>query len=416
MRTHRRRTVIALALVSVMLFVVGCHGEGHTPPQAQPPPDDGIAANGVIIPDDGSVVTRVDEEQYTFTGDAPDITVGDIITGSANNGYLRKVTSTQNLAEGVVVQTSDASLDEVIENGSVTSTVLLDSSNMVATSGLSPQTVDTAYVIDPLTIYQDDGVELSITSGHVDFEPQLETHLNYVNGELQHFTISVSGTLEVEMAFEATAHIKHNLPICREQDIIVPVSYTFVQFIGIWPVWETVTMTIKAGVDLENQVTGTIAKSVQGSASLTAGLAYQKPDTWTPIGNSNLTIVPGPTDLKLDGKLELRAYVRPELTVLFYSVAGPGLNIEPYLRYDAAYSATQLDWAFYGGLDANVFAKLQILGKTIAQYPGSGEPDEVGRIIHLETLILSGQEGGAGEVPVVILDAPKGRLIRHVAN
>jgi formylglycine-generating enzyme required for sulfatase activity len=97
---------------------------------------------------------------------------------------------------------------------------------------------------------------------------------------------------------------------------------------------------------------------------VSAGLRYQD-KTWSPV--ANLTNSFGFEPPRLSAGVEFKGYIDPPLSLLLYGVAGPFAGVTPYLKLEADLLATPW-WELYGGLDATVGVKVEVLGHSLGDH------------------------------------------------
>ena len=120
-------------------------------------------------------------------------------------------------------------------------------------------------------------------------------------------------------------------------------------------------LTIYIGVD--GAVYTSVTSRVNQSASLTYGVKYD--DGWSPIGNFTNDF--SFTQPSLDANLSVKGYTGTGLSLLLYGVAGPHADLVPYLLLQADVNSSPW-WQLYAGLDVLAGVKVDVLGKTVADY------------------------------------------------
>ncbi len=124
-----RRTVLGISCAAVATLILqGCGGGGGGGGVAGTP-DEGdffrstnvsVKDNVVVVPDDGTVtVSGITPTGLTLTGAVPALVVGSVIVSGIGAGLMRKVVSVTTDPSGTVVQTEDASLEDVFNSANV---------------------------------------------------------------------------------------------------------------------------------------------------------------------------------------------------------------------------------------------------------------------------------------------------------
>lgn len=98
-------------------------------------------------------------------------------------------------------------------------------------------------------------------------------------------------------------------------------------FIGIVPVVTVPGIEIQAGVD--SAVSGTYSVGALQSFDATMGASYTAADGWEPIGEADFSLEPKEPNLRVEATME--GYLKPQLETLVYGVAGPVVDLKPYI-------------------------------------------------------------------------------------
>jgi len=327
---------------------------------------------------------------YTFsqsTSELESLSPDDIIaSGVAENapyGFLRKVTSVSTVGSDVVVQTSDATLEEAIQNGTITISKTFSPADVVSDVPLSagvtvvptfPRAEEAApvepvsveyirqWVLEDEVIYDQDG-DLTTTYDQITANGSIAISLSV------DFTLKISWFRLKECSFTTTTKVTSELRLNSSVEMLdrtetkelwrmtlTPIT------VPSFPVVIVPVVTINLGVDGRVSINATAG--VRDEATLTAGLAYSN-GVWTPMKSfSNDFSYDAPT---LSANCFFKAYAGPEVKLLFYGIAGPRCEIHPYLELDADTSRTPW-WELYGGLEVGVGLKVDVLGHTLLDY------------------------------------------------
>jgi hypothetical protein len=87
--------------------------------------------------------------EYNIIGTAPSISINDVIVGATNGGYIRKVTSISQQANKIIIESTQATMEDVFNNASFNFTTGMD--------GLKEGKLMSEYSFDlsGLTLYQE---------------------------------------------------------------------------------------------------------------------------------------------------------------------------------------------------------------------------------------------------------------------
>jgi len=125
-----------------------------------------------------------------------------------------------------------------------------------------------------------------------------------------------------------------------------------------FPIIVVPKLEIVAGI--QGNISMNTSVKINQNASLTLGLSYDN-GKWTPIKDFSNDFTPEFSFITVNS---VKAYLGPKLDLLLYGVAGPYASLDAYLKL---YS-TQNSWSFYGGLEAFLGVKGEILGKNLFDY------------------------------------------------
>lgn len=386
-----------------------------------------VEAKYIVVPD-ASVVQFNNTTEQVKNVKPGDIIVSDVNAASPN-GFIKKVTAVTEAGSVKTIAAEPVSITEAVVNGSAAAEGVL---NPAGDNNLL-----TGATYNPLngrveTITPDPGVTVYGTRQPVNAIPECKSKKWYV--EFNNVNIQNAGTINgcVGMdlkfilnmkikAFELksaefsvnpsiTTKLSTNLngatfDISRAQITLTtfnlqPITFT----IGFVPV--VIIPRIKLVLGVDGKVTASLTSSIQYAASAKAGISYAN-KKWTPIKEKSSTynIVP-PT---FSGNVNAMVYTGPEVTFLFYGVAGPGANLYVYTHFNVAWNANtnQIQrWDIWLGFEAGAHFTIEAFGRTLFKI---NEPSLLG----YEGLIASSDFGGiappgTGRVTGVIGQAIQG--------
>jgi hypothetical protein len=326
------------------------------------------------------------------------LSVGDVIASGVSEatpyGLLRKVVNVVSHGNQMTVETAAATLEDAIEDCNVGGTwsLLPDGSAVplgIMTSGacqnctLSSDTniqLDSVggtksmastesctgwYIdIDNVVLFDADG-DLStkddqiVASGSLCADIHLDFGLTIEDWAVEeaHFSVTTTETAQLEVGLKVTiAEFHEKIELCRQY--LNPI----VLWVGWVPVVITPLLTFNVGVDAE--VSAGITASITEIADVTAGVAYDA-GTWSPVTDLSTSFDWEPPTLTAG--CEVKGYVGPQLSLLLYGSVGPYGEIRGYLELDADLFKTPW-WELYGGLEADVGFRVEVLGHDIVDY------------------------------------------------
>jgi hypothetical protein len=302
-----------------------------------------------------------------------------IVLGVADHtplGALRKITSITPSGDTIILETSQATLEEAIEDCNVT-----------VHQTLSPGEVVSATLMDGVSFTHNSPFKLSFDDVIIyDADGDNDTTADQVcaNGGLSFindfdFDLQVEDFVVINFGFKNTVKEESQLEIVVGGTLEFSKEVTVATFhlppIVIWfggPFLFVFDPRLDVKVGTNGEVTATISASVSQKATFTAGLDYED-GVWTPVStftNEFEYVEPVP-ELKawVDG------YAGPQLNLLLYGVAGPYAKVRGYLELEIDFlDEWELDpeWTLYGGLAVDVGAFVEVLGKTLLDHETHG--------------------------------------------
>jgi formylglycine-generating enzyme required for sulfatase activity len=290
---------------------------------------------------------------FTFSETTPELEsleTGDVIAGGVTDatpyGFLRKVTNISTAATSasvqgsqVVVTTEQATLEEAIEDGVIHVSKCLE--QMVIP-------------IDEV-LYEDEDGEVAL-NGQITVQPCFDFTVVIDGHHLEELTF-IDRTYETA-DLELTADIEKSIQEEKEVFRQPLAAITVPPVVFIVPV-------LSVNVGLDGSVEAHFSAGLTQTATLTAGVTYEDDEGWGWIADFDNHF--DPVTPTLSGTLDLKAYAGPRLTLLINGVVAPYAEIDGYLRLDADVNATPW-WQLYGGLDAVVGAKVEILSWVLLDY------------------------------------------------
>jgi len=371
-----RIAILAVVLfVTIAAFVSNCSGGGKgvipdIPSNDNPPGDnndDDYTPSPKLQEVDqlGMTLIGVDGNTYTFTytGQPPDINIGDILSGPENGGYLRLVTNVRDNGSQLVITTEQATIDEAIDSGTLVTSI--DFTSREGSFYRTPMGYSAVSV--PLTgteIYSDSSINIRITEGDVTFAPNFLLNMRFDPSRgLTYFKGTASGDLDYDFQILATGNADFDL--AKEKLVYSSPLRSF----KIGPIWGAVRFDFYAGVDIDGVIDENISAGVTTSMTATVGAEYSN-GSWAPIVNQSHNFTGKTINGNADGSISYRGYVRPEAIILLAGIPGPSINCEADfdLTGTGQLSPPCLVYDLAGGLTSEIFVQTDILGGAVADY------------------------------------------------
>ncbi|HYR11035.1 MAG TPA: Ig-like domain-containing protein, partial [Longimicrobium sp.] len=320
--------------------------------------------------------------------DPPAFSPGDVIVGSQGDGFLRRVQSVERSGSQVVAQTTDASLADAIPEGSFSVRTRLSSGSMMRGPGAS---AESASLSDPLclgplgtgtpegaganligydlggtVLYEDDDLRVTIPSGSLGFDPELDVGADW--GPLKGFEFHAiaSGALNLDLDVRAVASTsasfdgqKHLAHVCRR----------FTAPVGGIVITGRAELDLYALLHVGGSVVGTVQTGATSSASVSVGTRYQD-GSWSGVGDASLNTSARPVTWNVTGQADVRVTLKPVLTIYLYDVAGPSFAALPYAGAEAGITSTNWKWWYRlgYGVDFELGATAKILNRDLGSW------------------------------------------------
>lgn len=342
-------------------------------------------------------------------GAEPDVEPDDILVGAEDGGFLRRVTTVDRTGDEVVAQTTQAALTEAVDAGtfSARTTFTLDEEPAVqaqgdvvwgptrvastaenVTVGGGEVNLDGLEIVDPT-----ETLRVEVREGRLALEPTVDVGARIgFPATLEEFHTTVGGDLTFD--FDVFAGMAEGADVSAEVPIIT-LKKPFAATLGPVPVGGTVDLTFVAGADASASSEVGLETGFSSSAGLRVGARYLEGD-WEDILEPDASYDPLATELVTKAGMNLRTYVRPEVTVDFYTIAAPFIGAEPYLAGDAETSGTSLDLEVAAGMDAELGFTMDVLSLEVLDH----QTQIVGirEVLVEESFDLSGEATVYGDV------------------
>ena len=390
----RSVTGAAVAVVlAIVLVLSGCEEAPVTPPPEPTPPEpqDGVTiADEVRVVENGAQIAAVTANTVSFAQPVTDA-AGDVLvfgqTSETPNGLLRKVTAVS--ADRRTVTTEQATLEDVIDDGTVEITGKLlpadltpESRAMLADMGIVSGGLEPAAAggLDfnwrfPSVAFQAGDVALTL-GGSVQLSLDYNLTAHYTGGELSNARLTITPRERVNLRLAvgsgvAVPGLSYELFRNPANPAVpMPLRFGTITFAaGPVPIVVQPSFQVYIGVS----ATGYVEFDVVQEGSVEVGVECEK-DCFD-ASNWDEIKVPD-AQFRVNKAVigaKLRGYVRPELTLALYDVAGVYAGVEPYVQVGG--EGGVIDRQYVGrayvqaGVVGDIGVKLQvpILGSTLAR-------------------------------------------------
>jgi fibronectin type 3 domain-containing protein len=367
-----------------------------------------VAGDSLAIIDSTRIVLLSDSAEratgtYRFqrtSGPMPDWDTVAVVVGAQGPGFLRRVERVSVAGDLATIETSDADLTEAVKVGAfaTSSRVFDDSAANVqgniqwgptqvlslaegvqtsAAGGISLNGVKLAFKVPGKTAEVE--ASFTINDGTISFPVimDLGTRIELGSGiiplpELKEFHAIFGGGVELDIN-QYTIAVTGALTASKDSTIQRPLakfSKRFAVFAGSVPVTGELILSFKAEAAIQASVAVELTGDFQAGFGVQAGARWNKGSGWSDASGANQNFDSSPLGFGVKGSVEAKVAVVPELFLRLYDVAGPFINIQPYLKASADMTVPAYDWraGIDHGIDLVGGFKVQILSKTLASF------------------------------------------------
>ena len=293
---------------------------------------------------------------------------GDVIVSAVGDGLLRKVSAVDVSEQEIAVETTEATLEDAIERGTLVFSEEagglsgLQSSQVFTPAGSVSCVIRELRCTVPLNVDLGDGLTIS---GSTSFDIDLDIAASFDGLDLGCLCFPVRevrsvATFQVDTEMTVFAGAQFSLA----EEITIPVATgTWVVFIGHVPVLLQLELAVNVGIN--GQAEAGIESQVSLQNTFTVGGHYVRGSGWSEIVNYDRTF--SASDPEVTARGQVKAYVEPVLTGKVYAVPGPYFGVEGYLRLNVDPLETPW-WSLYGGLGASAGLDTEVFGLTLVNY------------------------------------------------
>ena len=333
-----------------------------------------------LISDSVELSNGIYKYQYNNLRKAADIGVSDVIIGVTDQGYLRKVNSVSDDPPILTLETSQATMEDVFEQGEFDFSLNLDEleKSFVLSSGQITYLAEGVtltvtkeggfeYTFNDVDIYNDGNFILKVTNGSVMFDPEFEFEFKFKKGVVKKLAFyadesELDNSIDVEFIAEYSNSIEHEKTLATYQ-------HTLVFFIGWVPVVVVTNLDLIAATNFDVDANFNMTTGYTNNNTVSLGVKYEY-GQWSKIWELEQDNYFHPLEYSGSINLSEKLSLIPEVSVMLYGVAGPYFNTDLWEQFvfNMVAPSFDVDAALDVGLDANVGARIEIFGVTLAEY------------------------------------------------
>ncbi len=319
--------------------------------------------------------------------DIPEIHPGNIIVSAKNGGVLLRVKKVTRQDGKLTLETSPASLTDVIRNGKVTinqSFKMTDGKIQEQSSAKSPTAKlafeNGALVFSGQKLDLGDKVSIEITDGSFRFDPSFDFVLDVDDCSVKEFKCSATGALEANL--DADVELKAITDYFEKDVTLAKVTFpepAGVIVIGGVPVVYDFFIKIKLGAGVSCGNIGTVSAGYDVSTSLTVGAQYTQ-HKWSPLHNFDFDLNPHLPEITIH-PVSAEVYLKPEFGMRFYKIVGPSISYKDYFKLCGDYRYEHLGAELRKGTKVDLNFVFEIVDPITFEYTHN--------LLHKSTVLLA---------------------------
>jgi len=356
-----------LVLTGMFLFALTtCKKKSDDPP---PTNDEFViapTAKFIVDNDWQSMLENIDSADYTLTFkkellNTYAFTQGDLIVSSVGNGLLRKIESITQTSNDVKLQTSQATLVDLIQQGDVDFKESLSLSKIKSIKYYYP-----GISLDTVSI-KSTNATLFNWDINAEIYPQiwLQGNFQYTSDFILQIQISIlQGLKKVKFGFEGTEEFNLALIAGKQFTLNKQITLATVYFVPILiplpvpPFAIVIAPVLDVKLGLDGYANANISTTLAQNFTIETGIQYLKDGGWSSYMNYDKSFNYTPPQLNVNAGAE--AFLKPELRMLIYNLIGPYVNGKGYGKIEADLTQNPW-WKMYYGLKMSAGVKATIL-------------------------------------------------------
>ena len=383
-------------LVTILFTLTTCKKKSEDPPPTNNEFVIAPTAKFIVDNDWQSMVKNIDSTNFTMTFDKGllskySLTKGDLMVSSVGNGLLRKIESITQTGNDVKIQTSQATLVDLIQQGDIDFKESLSISKIKSIKYYYP-----GISLDTISIKSTDGT-LFNWDINTEIYPQirLQGNFQYTSDFILQIQISVlQGLKKVKFGFEGTEEFNLALIAGKQFTLNKQITLATVYFVPILiplpvpPFAIVIAPVLDVKLGLDGYANANISTTLAQNFTIETGIQYLKDGGWSSYMNYDKSFNYSPPQLNVNAGAE--AYLKPELRMLIYNLIGPYVNGKGYGKIEADLTQNPW-WKMYYGLKMSAGVKATILSVLLFDF-------SVGDLLSWEQQV---GQSSSGTVPTV---------------
>lgn len=395
--------IFALVVASVLVVFASCNklSKATISGVTLPATPDSVTLKPRVIVIDSTQLTLVSSAAqlsqgmyvYTSNNGFPGLIANDIIIGITGEGYLRKVTSVITQQNQLVLNTTQAKLEDVFQQANINFTT-------GAYNGYQ-------YNMNNVTLFGDAAASV-VVNGNISMTPNWNFNMQFQNGTMTGFSaICQNGTLNTSMQLNITSTAPDNI---NASNTLNSASNRSIIWIGQLPIVVTTDLLFTANVS------GNVSGSVNRTVALTNNDSYVLGDVYTSgvwqhqynfTHNTTLNAVASAAGLNVS------CDIVPQMTVSIYGIPCPATSISLNTS-EGGNVASSGNWDFSAGFMQQPMVNVSgvILGYAVTDDAKSWNTDTVNYATPYKLIKVSGD----GQIGTAYLYLPQPLVVQVVDN
>ena len=362
-------------LLSFISFLTACKKDEDETGSQQPKPQTPLElqANAQVIDTSKMVLNLTESDlgsgKYVFSsiGEPQLLKPGDVMIGSANKGYIRKITSVSESSGNVTYETEQGTFEDVFKKGDLN--LNLDMNDMVSGGRLE----GFSYSLSNKALYTNGPLSVTLASANLSMNPKWNLDFKFGENGIEYFEMATSGS-----SWQADAKLQVSaskaVELVNQTDTLGSYSKTFVKWVqvGFIPVPIVVELEVhwvaEFSADLEANISTFANASANGNLSL--GVKYSNKQ-WEGIYDFDPKTNLVWDNLSGNATMGIKYSQRPVINARINGVLGPRASVGLLTEATGSVASPSLDWDLEANawLQATIGADVTILGKQITNFP-----------------------------------------------
>lgn len=311
--------------------------------------------------------------EYTFVTSPPPFDNGDILLGSINGGYLRKISSSVISGNKVTYQTSQGNLEDVFKQGYFSFNLKTDS---LLNKSLSDEFI---YLFDNVTLLQEGPITIKLKNGNINMNPDFNFKFDFSGFKISSFEVGCQNAT-FNSTFELNITASQQATLLEKIDTLKRFSKTITKLIPavILGLPTQIPVVIELDLDFIAKFSAALGAHVSkgvvfnSANTMSLGIKY-KNNNWEPyyVFNSLNSLTPTLATGNVNATVNLS--ITPTFGFKLYGVVGPYIGIGLKEQLSSRISP-DFDWDFSAGAWVNTIlgANASALGYSLFNFSSKG--------------------------------------------